>query len=464
MLQKLALPMERIELVVAQHRATSEAMRFIKSSAPGASLLLCVGEEDFASADNRFTGLQAAAAGCGVAARIQVLPMQSNNVHASQMRRQLAMAEAGLTDYVAGLPVELSLQDKVDLWTSCRDQLQGIDVVVRRKIGESFGGRYAIAKDELTLAGALSIDPEFILHDDEGDVLRVKYAGDTTSAGAFGDPLVQKPARRISVERRAVRYLSRYLSRSDFPTRVDFFDKEHRVLVLAGRGADATSVASEVATGFFSRQTARRCGELLANLHKCPTPRQGFWDDAESDRNHWKSVVSTLTAQARRAVKIQHKADLLPLLCLSARSFDAQPGFMHCRFTPENLWCRAGRVSFENLECAGNFGDPAYDIATFVAAYLLVGFASESLRDCLAATEEFELAYASASETTASSLTRRVTIFTACQLLAATLRSDRQEVINACLSCSVELIERFNRGDTVIGAAAVTAWIGEDRC
>lgn len=458
MLRKSALPLDRIELVVARHRAVTEATSYVERVARHTSLLFCVGEEDFLSGDNRFSAIGSVAANHNVSVHIQVLPIPPDNVHSSQLRYQLARSKAGMREYVRCLPANLSLSDKKDLWADCRRRLKPVCEAVRPKIVASLGGRHDISESRLTHNDSLTIDPVFEFRDSGDNIFVVKYAGDTTSTGSFGGRLIQKPARRISVERRATRYFSSHFSRSIFPTRVVFFDRELRVLVLGGRPAGASNIASELSQGVFCRDVASKSGALLAKIHSCPLPENGFWSDEDTDEFHWHSLVTTL---ASRAGRVAEKIDLDPgqLSRICAAVLTARVQVVHLSFTADRLWRNNKDITFEDLECIGNFGDPAYDVGSLVSSYLSAGIACQSLPASLAAIRDFEVAYRDSSANREHSFTRRVAIYAALQLLAVVLPECRREYIDECRSCVIDLI-KLCEGDTASGnSSTVAAWL-----
>ncbi len=424
LLRKSALPLERIELVVARHRAVSEVTNYVALAGKHSSLLVCVGEEDFQSDDDRFSDLYSLAARREVSVRVQVLPISPDNVHASQMRLSLSRLSAGRREFLKCLPAFLSFRDKVEFWEECKKRLRPIDEVVRAKISCSLEGGPVATDSLLYLVDPPAVDPVFESRGPGGEVRIIKYAGDTTSAGSFGDRMVQKPARRIAVEKRATRYLSAHLSRSIFPTRIDYFDREFRVLILVGRPAGATSVAASLSKGKFDVDIARRSGIVLAKIHGCRIPETGFWSDSPSDVGHWRTLIATLASRAMKGSETTG-IDCVELQHLHSAARSARSQVMHLSFTPDVLWHQQDMVSFENLECAGNFGDPAYDVASMVSSYLAAGVEHGQQQDCLRAIEEFVCAYRSTSGSSDQSFRNRVAIYTACHLQAAAVRVER---------------------------------------
>ena len=127
---------------------------------------------------------------------------------------------------------------------------------------------------------------------------------------------------------------------------------------MEGRPAGATSVAERLSKGEFDVDIARRSGIVLAKIHACPIPETGFWSDSSFDKDHWQVLITTLESRATRAAETTGFTNpQLQHLRSAARS--ARPHAMHMSFAPDVLWCQHDNVTFENLECAGNFGDPA---------------------------------------------------------------------------------------------------------
>jgi len=277
--------------------------------------------------------------------------MSPDNVHASQMRLSLSRTSAFAYVFIKCLPSFLSSRDKIEFWEERKKRLRPIDEVVRPKIALSLEGRCAASNPSLCLNETPNVDSVFESRGLCGKVRVTRYAGDTTAAGTFGDRLAQIPARRIAVEKRVTRYISRHLSRSIFPTRVDYFDRVHRVLVLTG----------------------------LA----CP--------------------------------ELQH---------LHAAARSARPQIMHLSFTSDVLWYQRDNVSFENLKCSGNFGDPAYDVASMVSSYRVAGAEHVEPLECNSAIEEFEKAYRKSSANNDPLFWNRVVIYAAFQQQADSVKSE----------------------------------------
>lgn len=186
---------------------------------------------------------------------------------------------------------------------------------------------------------------------------------------------------------------------------------------MEGRPAGATSVAERLSKGEFDVDIARRSGIVLAKIHACPIPETGFWSDSSFDKDHWQVLITTLESRATRAAETTGFTNpQLQHLRSAARS--ARPHAMHMSFAPDVLWCQHDNVTFENLECAGNFGDPAYDVASMVSSYQAAGAKHGKQQDCIAAIERFEIAYRNSSGNNGQSFWSRVAIYTACRLQA----------------------------------------------
>jgi len=452
MLRVSALPLDRVELVVARHRAVTDAVARIGHVARNTSLLFCVGEEDYRSSDNRFSNIRSLAEENDASARVYVLPIASNNVHSSELRAQLARSDAGMHRYIEGLPENFSSRSKLELWSDCRARLRSVSDIVRSKIIAPLKDKYGISDAQLMQTSPATVDPNFELRAADGEMLLVKYAGDTTSTGVFGDRFIQKPARRVAVEKRATKYLASQLSPSIFPTRVDFYDRELRLLVLAGRPINAAAIASEISDGVFRKNIARNSGNILAKIHCCPVPDGGFWSDSTYDRDHWRKIMVALAEQARNVAKGTN-LDSQRLDHLDAVASSARPQVLHMSFTPDNLWCGHESVTVENLECASNFGDPAYDVAALVSSYLMAGFQQASLDDCLAAIVEFETGYRDACVTNDHSFTGRVLIYAAYHMLAGAPPEWRAAQIGKSVSWAMDLIQL---GQETLGAESQT--------
>jgi hypothetical protein len=136
---------------------------------------------------------------------------------------------------------------------------------------------------------------------------------------------------------------------------------------------------------------------------------------------------------------------------------------MHMSFTPDNLWCRRGNMTFENLECAGIFGDPAFDVASLVSAYVLAGLKQDSMGDCLAAIEEFETAYRNFCNNHELGFSARVAGYSVCQMLAAQASAKKRKNIDALLSIALDLAKQCDRKNSRSDLPTVATMLGQTR-
>ena len=389
MLRSAGISMERIRIEIAEHRATAHALEYFGRVNPGDSLLFCMGTQDFVARDDRFASVAARSKACGISARVEVLPSAPMDVHATELRQFIAAGNAGRRNFFSVLPPELSAEQKGTIWAGCRNSLRPVSEIIKPKIRAALADRYATSLHSLDCCNPQSIDPVFRFRDVSGDNFTVKYAGDTTVAGGFAEQAVPKPARRLAVEKRALRHLARHLDTSIWRPAVDFYDRQKRIIVLTRPPVTATNIDVELRSGVFDTASAAASASLLSRLHQCSLPKEPFWRDRGADRDHWQVLIDGLGIRGNRKLRELGRSDL----GLRLSTAGAQPCVLHLNFIPRHLWRIEGRVGIENFERACSFGDPAFDIATFVSAYILSGVQCNAMARCLSAVEAFLTTY-----------------------------------------------------------------------
>ena len=129
LLHSSALPLDRIRIEIAKHRATSHALDYFDKAGVTQQLLFCLGSADFAAQDDRFAQVRKCSRKTGIPARIEVLPKAPFDVHAIDLRRFLSMGAAGRKGFILALPRALSTRQKKVIWEDCRHSLRPISEI-----------------------------------------------------------------------------------------------------------------------------------------------------------------------------------------------------------------------------------------------------------------------------------------------------------------------------------------------
>jgi len=444
LIKKAGLPVDQIDIEIAHHRAISHVLTFLDESRPNSEVVFCVGEEDQLSEDDRVSRIESIAQETGVKVSIAVHPADKNRIHSSRLRRLIAAGFAQRREFFECLPKELSHRDRLSYWNLCSSLPRPIHEIVEAKIQAFLDAGTELLPGNLKVIDAYAVDPVFELRSQNNELHTVKYAGDTTGAGIFGAENTQMPAYRVSVERRATRYLARKLPKSVFHSRITYFDKNIRMLILGGRPNGARSVASEFQTCNFRSEIACKIGQSLAQLHNCPVPKKTFWGSSSADQNHWKLLVDTLEQRTNQILGTFHKCRLeesiRTLFPNSNRSV-----ILHLDFRSENLFVCSDDVAIENFERAGCFGDPAYDIATLITDYLVAGIARNAVDASIIAITGFQKSYLlhriiDNDRPADPWLATRVARYCACKLLCCISGMNRSLHQRKILTISAELM------------------------
>lgn len=440
MLHYAAFPLEKICIEIAEHRAITHALGYFDKVSTTQSLVFCVGSADFATQDDRFARVEKLSRKTGISARIEVLPRAPIDVHATELRRYISDKYAGRKNFLTTLPSEFSEIQKEVIWAECRSSLRPVSAIVKPKIHRALADRYGISLDDLHEVAGRSVDPVFLFRRRSGEKLIVKYAGDTTVNGVFDEEMVPKPAQRLAVERRALRHLATHLDQTFARPAIDFFDKRHRTSVLTSPPGTATYIAAELKAGIFDIDAAAAAARLLAQLHQCPLPQQPFWGSVTRDRDHWKRLINTLGSRSNHKLQELNRIDLTQDLLVQCEP-NSRECLLHLCFVPNNLWRHDGHIGVENFERASSYGDPVYDVATFIAQYINAGLLQGSAAGCMNAADAFIATYLHQRSGADLTFPAQLLTYVACHLLAIPAAQGQHCPIRNRISYAVAMLE-----------------------
>ncbi len=359
--------MPKVRVEKAAHNAVAHALAWAKR-AGSATTLLCLGEADARSGDDRFDH--------GGDARVLRLPTAAIETRATELRAALVRGEDGRAAFAAGLPDHLSARQVDAVWRLCREGLRDFADIVAPKVRALVEPVLGPASDwRCERRGKL--DPVFSAgFAGHAKRLFVKYAGETSEAGTLGNVFAPKPRRRLGAERRAIRRLRD----SGIPIRtaqVVHFDKALDLLVTDEVFPGGESLFEQWQRGCFDVDTAASVGRFLVACHALGDSQTPLWGERENDLRHWRRMLGLLTtAQAGR-----HPAFADALSSLAARS-DAvrRAGFFVLDPAPKNIRLErggsrstTGDIGMIDLESCSGIGDPAYDVGIVLGHAAMAG-------------------------------------------------------------------------------------------
>lgn len=359
MLPAAGIPMARVRIDIARHRATTGAAELFDEVERDTRLLFFVGAPDAHSKDDRFSVVSALSKTTGIKAGVEVLPPALVPVHASELRRFLGDGEMARSRFCDALPAEMDGSSKTAIWRQCQRARRPVAEIVKPIIGDSLPDDLGIHTSDLIEVRSDCVDPVF---EDRKSGRIIKYAGDTTCPGAFNDSLVQKPAARLAVERRALRHLSTHLYDSLSIPSTQFFDPKMRISVLSGQPADAMPISDALLDPHTTTDAATSSARLLVAIHGCARPELPFWRNEDGCHGRWASHIASLKGRVN-GMSIGAISGNVMDQCAQ----EAPDCIVHLDYRPAMLWfdgCRAGISGFEQ-GCSA--GDRAFDVATFIS-------------------------------------------------------------------------------------------------
>ncbi len=328
----------KVRIEVARHNAVAHALGYLDHAAAGDTLLYCVGEADFDSGDDRFQDLLLANTRGDITAEVLPLPTGASTVRATALREALAAGDARRGEFMAALPEHLDDEQRMRVWSICRNGLREIEHIVEAKLRTLLDPKVMGDAPELTCVVPGKLDPVFRVRRTDGSHLFVKYAGETAEAGSVGHPFVPKPRRRLSCERRALACL-----RAQLPSGVvelaDIvaFDKALSLQVQTEVCAGGRSLQDDMRVGRFDASVAAQAGRFLAACHAIHAAEvPALWGEPQTDMRHWHAMLDLRTVGIASAMlSPQQRDDLRRLRAASEAA--RRKGFFLLDATAKNI-------------------------------------------------------------------------------------------------------------------------------
>ncbi|WP_210397901.1 hypothetical protein [Motiliproteus sediminis] len=349
----------KASVVVAAASAVEHAVRLGQQRDADQRLLFAVGAEDVAAGDRRIEGLRARF-DSGVEVAPLILPVSPHPVRATALRN--ALVKGDREAFIAGLPERLSAADRAAVWRWSRAGRRDQVTLLAHRLPPLLAD-CGVVTTALAPVWHHPFDPVFRATSADGSELVVKYAGDTVRDVRVSDA-GPKPRRRLRVERRVLRWLSRQPHLALRVPRVLEYEGRRKLLVCEWLAA-APTLESALIGGQFDVRTARVLGAFLARCHWSPAPPATLWGAPEQEREHWSAMlernVAPLLALPQSSAVRQGLEDLRRL-----GSRHGQAGLFHLNLWVRHLRLQPAGCGVVDWELAGNWADPAFDLGVLL--------------------------------------------------------------------------------------------------
>ncbi|MDH3693545.1 MAG: phosphotransferase [Gammaproteobacteria bacterium] len=404
-----------VRIETAPGSGVKHAFSYLDRVEYGDSILFCLGETDFGEGDTRFENLTELAARKGVNASVIVAPTGNLSVRATALRACLVKKDTGKAIFMSAMPAHLSRPQHEEIWQICQSSMKNLGTVTLHKV-----------RVNLKSAGFECVNVDAVKHGKPDEVYRVqltdsaryfvKYANDTVKAARLTDPLSLKPRQRLSVERRAIKWLRANVQDDTELPNVVYFDKANKILMLSEVCPGCDSLAHHLEQGVFDASVARRATRFMAKCHKAPRRVSPLWGNQASDINHWQSMLTLRLANNdwdKLPEQVQSNLTSLHQASDAARI----NGFMHLDFCPKNVLVNKEHIGIIDLEFSSSIGDPAYDLGFFLGHYVIAGICASKPVACQEMLREALSTYQKAIMPSWPTISPRVVAFVGATIL-----------------------------------------------
>ncbi len=408
---------DHVRVEIAPHTAVQHALDYFNRLERGDRLLFCIGENDFANGDPRFSKLDSLVELTGISARVIPAPTGALQIRATPLRAALAQGEPGRQLFVSALPDRLTDTQRLQIWQLCQDRLQDISHIIEQKVRSLIDKHDLGEITALSRAGRSKLDQVFRVRFTDGRQHYIKYAGDTVDGGSLGQNFRHKPRRRVSTERRTLNRLRDYgLDSVALPDMV-LFDKSVWSTVLTEVCPGGVSLQQQLMNGIFDPEVIATVCHFLAGCHTAPDQLAPVWGEETTDRQHWQRMLMLRTTAL--------VTDDLPgslhvsLQQLHDASLEAEQRHLFLLdLRPKHIRINPQQTGITNLELGSSWGDPAFDLGLLLGQYLLFGFASHASDSCRRAIEQALNSYRARVGNLWLTMRSRVTAFAGAGLLS----------------------------------------------
>jgi aminoglycoside phosphotransferase (APT) family kinase protein len=94
-----------------------------------------------------------------------------------------------------------------------------------------------------------------------------------------------------------------------------------------------------------------------------------LWGDAEIDRQHWKRMLALRTVELKLESSPKDLRKNLATLKLASENAE-ENRFVNLDFHPKNIFISEDKIGVIDFELSSSFGDPAFDLGSFLGHYV----------------------------------------------------------------------------------------------
>ncbi len=416
---------KKVRVEVASHTAVGHAFEYFDHAEVGDTLLFCLGEADIGQGDDRFRNLIEISTQTGIHASLIQAPTGSLPIRSTSLRAALIQGEKGHQEFIAALPDHLTDKQREEVWGVCQEGIREMSDVIKEKI-HTFINRTSLGDmDELSLAGQKKLDQGFRVRLKDGRCLFIKYAGDALGTEKFGQGKSLKPRQRLSVERKALKWLKVHIRDDIEIPKVICFEKKTWTLALSEICPNGTSLQDHLEKGIFNPTIAGKASQFLAECHTISHPAPPLWGSAKADRQHWERMLAlSTTGFIPEEFPQDLRCDLATLRLASGKAAEAR--FINLNFHPKNILIVQENLGVVDFELSASFGDPAFDLGSLLGHYVYWILASSTGSSCQKAIQSALHSYQHAVGHLWEQMDLRVVAFTGAQILNNLARKDFQ--------------------------------------
>ena len=360
---------ENVRVEIAQHNAVTHALEYFEKVQAGDTLLFCLGEADFEEGDDRFRTLQHRSTKTGIHAEVLSAPTGSLPIRATTLRTALVQGGDRKEEFFRALPTHLTVSQAEAVWTLCRQSMREIGDIIQEKVRTLLKSMKIGPIQKLWNTCPGKIDPVFCVQLQNKDRLFIKYAGDTVGAGSLGQPLTPKPRRRLATERRALKCLETNSHHDVELPDIVHFEKKTWTLVLTEVCPGGRPLEDDLKAGIFNPIIASKASRFLAECHTTTKHVPPLWGNIETDRKHWKRMLTLRTVELRLENFTEDLRNDLTTLKLASENAE-ENRFVHLDFHPKNIFISKDSIGLIDFELSSSVGDPAYDLGNFLGHYV----------------------------------------------------------------------------------------------
>lgn len=406
----------RVRVEIAELSAVSHALGYFARLHEGDQLMFCAGEDDLGKDGGRFNKIHELSLRHHIPAAIIPSPTSPLDGRATTLRGYLARGEKGRDAFLAGLPTQLSDEQKNEVWKLCHQGMRSMSAIARQRMEWLIPTLGLGTIDGIDSTRPDKTDETLRVRLADGSRLMVKSAHDTPKSACWRDPRGLKPRERVYVEKRALKWLACLEPQDVHLPQLITFHNPTRTLILSDICPDSDPLSRELEQGLINFQKGCMAVDFLAWCHRRSLIPPPFRETNKADRRHWKKLLQHHTTDLI-------SGDISPSLAVALNELyrdslrATREGFFHLDYTPANLFVeqKLGIIDFERCS---SVADPAFDVGTLLGHYCFTGVISDREKASAITAEAMLDQYLGAMKEPFQPLKYRVLAFTAATILS----------------------------------------------